>query len=304
MIKASLASLSDGKKLLVMFFWALFSALLFSFLGSALIVAIYGVDGLTMLSSMAINAESIGALKVMQIMQSIGMFVFPGFFLAYIFSVKPWEYIGFRKFNLKSLILVIFTMAVALPGINFLGSLNEQIPLAQWMVDLELKAEELTNAFLTTNSVAVLLLNLFMIAVLPAIGEELIFRGIIQKHFANITKSQIWGILISALIFSAFHMQFKGFIPRFALGVMFGFMYTWSGSIWLPIIAHFVNNSIATIGFMMLGSGALDSKVEDVGGLTYLWPIGLISLVTVAILLMKLKAENVEVQKQELVGGE
>lgn len=304
MIKASLASLSDGKKLLVMFFGALFSALLFSFLGSALIVAIYGVDGLTMLSSMAINAESIGALKVMQIMQSIGMFVFPGFFLAYIFSVKPWEYIGFRKFNLKSLILVIFTMAVALPGINFLGSLNEQIPLAQWMVDLELKAEELTNAFLTTNSVAVLLLNLFMIAVLPAIGEELIFRGIIQKHFANITKSQIWGILISALIFSAFHMQFKGFIPRFALGVMFGFMYTWSGSIWLPIIAHFVNNSIATIGFMMLGSGALDSKVEDVGGLTYLWPIGLISLVTVAILLMKLKAENVEVQKQELVGGE
>ena len=304
MIKASLASLSDGKKLLVMFFGALFSALLFSFLGSALIVAIYGVDGLTMLSSMAINAESIGALKVMQIMQSIGMFVFPGFILAYLFSLKPWEYIGFRKFNLKSLILVIFTMAVALPGINFLGSLNEQIPLAQWMVDLELKAEELTNAFLTTNSVAVLLLNLFMIAVLPAIGEELIFRGIIQKHFANITKSQIWGILISALIFSTFHMQFKGFIPRFALGVMFGFMYTWSGSIWLPIIAHFVNNSIATIGFMMLGSGALDSKVEDVGGLTYLWPIGLISLVTVAILLMKLKAENVEVQKQELVGGE
>ncbi len=303
MIKASLASLSDGKKLLVMFLLALFSALLFSFLGSALIVGIYGVDGLNLLSTMAISAESIGALKIMQIMQSIGMFVFPGFLLAYIFSLEPWKYIGFRKFNLKSLILVIFTMAVALPGINFLGSLNEQIPLAQWMVDMELKAEELTKAFLTTNSVAVLLLNLFMIAVLPAIGEELIFRGIIQKHFANITKSQIWGIIISALIFSAFHMQFKGFIPRFALGVMFGFMYSWSGSIWLPIIAHFINNSIATIGFMMLGTGALDSKVEDVGGLTYLWPIGLISLVTVAVLLMKLKEENTEVQKQELLGG-
>ena len=304
MIKASLASLSNGKKLLVVFLLALFSALLFSFLGSALIVGIYGVDGLNWLSSMAISTESIGALKTMQIMQTIGMFVFPGFLLAYMFSMEPWKYIGFRKFNLKSLTLGIFTMVVALPGINFLGSLNDQIPLAQWMVDMELKAEELTKAFLTTDSIAVLFLNLFMIAVLPAIGEELIFRGIIQKHFANITKSQIWGIIISALIFSAFHMQFKGFIPRFALGVMFGFMYSWSGSIWLPIIAHFVNNSIATIGFMMLGTGALDSKVEDVGGLTYLWPIGLISLVTVAVLLIKLKEGNIEVPKQELLEGE
>lgn len=304
MLKASLASLSDGKKLLLMFLLALFSTLLFSFIGSALIVGIYGVDGLNWLSSMAISAESIGALKTMQIMQTIGMFVFPGFMLAYMFSMEPWKYIGFRKFNLKSFIFVIFTMVIALPGINFLGSLNDQIPLAQWMINMELKAEELTKAFLTTDSIAILFLNLFMIAVLPAIGEELIFRGIIQKHFASITKSQIWGIIISALIFSAFHMQFKGFIPRFALGVMFGFMYSWSGSIWLPIIAHFVNNSIATIGYMMLGTGALDSKVEDVGGLTYLWPIGLISLVTVAVLLMKLKEENTEVPKQELFGGE
>lgn len=293
MIKASLAHLSDGKKLLVLFLLALFGALIFSFLGSALVVGIYGTDGLGWLSTMDISAESIGALKVMQIMQTVGMFVFPGFLLAYMFSVEPSEYIGFRKFNSKSLILVIATMAIALPGINFLGSLNEQIPLAQWMVDMELKAEVLTKAFLSADSAAVLFLNLFMIAVLPAIGEELIFRGIIQKHFANITKSQIWGIIISALIFSTFHMQFKGFIPRFALGVMFGFMYSWSGSLWLPIIAHFLNNSIATVAYMMLGSGAIDSKVEDVGGLAYLWPIGIISIIAVAIMLIKLRDENV-----------
>lgn len=303
MIKASLASLSDGKKLFVMFLLALLSTFLFSFLGTTLIVGIYGTDGLNWLSTMVINSESIGALKVMQIMQTIGMFVFPGFFLAYLFSNKPSKYLGLNKFSLKSFILVFFTMAVALPGINFLGSLNEQIPLVQWMIDMELKAEELTKAFLTTDSITVLFLNLFMIAVLPAIGEELIFRGIIQKHFASITKSQIWGIIISAVVFSAFHMQFKGFIPRFALGVMFGFMYSWSGSIWLPIIAHFINNCIATIGYMMLGNGAIDSKVEDVGGLTYLWPIGLMSIITVAILLMKLKEANLS-QTQELTREE
>lgn len=286
-----------------MFLFALLSALIFSALGSVLVVGIYGAEGLNWLSTMAISAESIGALKTMQIMQTIGMFVFPGFLLAYLFSMKPSKYIGLNRFGLKSLMLVIATMVFALPGINFLGSLNEQIPLAQWMIDMELKAEELTKAFLTTNNLSVLLLNLFMVAVLPAIGEELIFRGIIQKHFANITKSQIWGIIISALIFSAFHLQFKGFIPRFALGVMFGFMYSWSGSLWLPIIAHFVNNSIATVGYMMLGTGAIDSTVEDVGGLNYLWPIGLISIVIVAILLMKLKEAKTEVLRSDLEDG-
>lgn len=303
MIKASLASFSDGKKLLVVFLFALLSVLIFSFLGSVLVVGIYGTEGLNWLSTMAVSAESIGTLKVMQIMQTIGMFVFPGFLLAYLFSMEPSKYIGLNKFSHKGLMLVIATMVFALPGINFLGSLNEQIPLAQWMIDMELKAEELTKAFLTTNSLSVLLINLFMVAVLPAIGEELIFRGLIQKHLANITKSQIWGIIISALIFSAFHLQFKGFIPRFALGVMFGLIYSWSGSLWLPIIAHFVNNSIATVGYMMLGTGALDSTVEDVGGLSYLWPIGLMSIAIVAILLMKLKEMSTEIRRPNIDGG-
>ncbi len=293
------ASLSDGKKLLFLVFFALFSALIFSLIGYLLVMLIYGTEAWSWISTISINPESIVALKIVQIMQTIGMFVFPGFTIAYLFSNNPKSYLGFKPQHSKNFFLAIGAMLVALPGINFLSSLNEQIPLADWMVQMETNAELLTKAFLTTNSFAVFVLNLFMIAVLPAVGEELIFRGIIQKHLTNITKSQVWGIVISALIFSAFHFQFKGFIPRFALGAMFGFMYAWSGSIWLPMAAHFTNNTIATVGYTLMGAGAVDSKVEEVGGLTYLWLIGLVSIIAVSILLIKLKEQNSGVRIQE-----
>ncbi|MGE0077802.1 MAG: lysostaphin resistance A-like protein [Bacteroidales bacterium] len=302
MNKANLASLTDGKKFFFLIILVLFSGIIFSSVGYFLVVMIYGVGALNWISSIDINPDSIGALKIVQIVQSVGMFVAPAFLLAYLYSSEPKRYLGFKAKSFKNYLLVIFTMLVCLPGINLLSSLNELIPLANWMEVMEANAEKLTKAFLTTDSFLVFFLNLFMIAVLPALGEELIFRGLIQKHFSAITKSKVWGILIAAFLFSLFHFQFKGFIPRFALGVMFGFMYAWSGSIWLPMVAHFTNNAIATIGFTLMGSGAVDSKVEDVGGLTYLWPLGIISIVAVSILLMKLKELNSEVEINELSG--
>lgn len=291
MIKASLAPLSDGGKLLVTLLFALLGLLLFSLLGSVLVVALYGAEGLGWLSNGVVDSHTVGVLRAMQLMQTLGMFVVPGFVLAYLFSGNPSGYLGLDRFSPRSMGLVVAVMVAALPGINLLASLNEQIHLSQWMISMEQKAEELTRAFLTTGSVWVLLLNLLMVAVLPAIGEELIFRGILQKHLVRITQSPLWGITLSALLFSAFHLQFQGFIPRFALGAMFGLMYCWSGSIWLPIAAHFVNNSIATVGYMMLGAGAIDPTVEDIGGLSYLWPIGLASIAAVGVLLMKVKKE-------------
>jgi membrane protease YdiL (CAAX protease family) len=89
--------------------------------------------------------------------------------------------------------------------------------------------------------------NLLVIALLPAIGEELFFRGIVQKQFEELTQNRTAGIVLTALLFSALHMQFFGFIPRFVLGVFLGFLYQWSGTIWLPVTAHFINNAGAVI---------------------------------------------------------
>jgi membrane protease YdiL (CAAX protease family) len=89
-------------------------------------------------------------------------------------------------------------------------------------------------------------INLIMIAVLPALGEEFIFRGVFQKIFCRLFGSGHIAIWITAFIFSFVHLQFFGFLPRFILGLLFGYLFYWSRTLWLPVIAHFVNNAVPT----------------------------------------------------------
>ncbi|NNE29163.1 MAG: CPBP family intramembrane metalloprotease, partial [Saprospiraceae bacterium] len=97
-----------------------------------------------------------------------------------------------------------------------------------------------------------LLYSLIVIAVIPAIGEELIFRGHLQQYFSRWLKNKHIGVLLAAFFFSAIHMQFEGFVPRFFLGVILGYIFLWTGSLWLAIWGHFVNNSFQLIGVYFL----------------------------------------------------
>ena len=92
-----------------------------------------------------------------------------------------------------------------------------------------------------------------MLAVLPAIGEELIFRGVFQKIFYDFFKSGHMAIWVTAFLFSALHFQFYGFIPRLILGLVFGYLFFWSGTLWLPVLSHFVNNAVPVIGVYIQG---------------------------------------------------
>ena len=111
----------------------------------------------------------------------------------------------------------------------------------------EQKAMQLTEAFLAMNNMGDLLINLFLIALIPAIGEDLLFRGVLQQLFTKWTGKIHLAIFISAFLFSAIHMQFFGFLPRFVLGLVLGYMFYWSKNLWLPILAHFTNNALAII---------------------------------------------------------
>jgi membrane protease YdiL (CAAX protease family) len=106
---------------------------------------------------------------------------------------------------------------------------------------------------MTSDTFWDMMLNVFVVAVMPSIGEELIFRGVIQKVFSNIFRSGHLAIWMTAFVFSAIHFQFYGFIPRFILGLIFGYLFFWSGKLWLPIITHFVNNAVPTIGAYITG---------------------------------------------------
>jgi len=130
-----------------------------------------------------------------------------------------------------------------------------------------------------------------MIALLPAIGEELLFRGVIQRIFIRWTKNSHWGIWIAAILFSALHMQFYGFIPRLLLGALFGYLLVWSGSMWLPIAAHFVNNAVAVIGMYMIDKGTINPEFEEIGSTGDSIYLSVISIAIVALLLWLIKRE-------------
>ena len=131
------------------------------------------------------------------------------------------------------------------------------------MRQAESDAMRMTQAFLVMNTPLDLLINLFIIAVIPALGEELLFRGLIQKLVYKWKSNIHLSIWLTAFLFSAVHMQFLGFFPRMLLGALLGYMLVWTGSLWLPIIAHFTNNALAVLMTYFSGLEPLQSTLEN-----------------------------------------
>ena len=219
------------------------------------------------------NPSNISMLKYLQTVQSFGLFIIPPIILAWLFHGNITEYLLLHKRTSSSALLLVILLTILIsPSINFLGEINSKMSFPSWMSGIENwmrnnedNATVLTEKFLDVSTINGLLFNLFMIALLPAIGEELLFRGVIQKIFINWTKSKHWGIWISAILFSGLHMQFYGFLPRMVLGVIFGYLLVWSGSMWLPMLAHFINNGVAVIAMWFVKQGRVDASVEEFG---------------------------------------
>ncbi|WP_157493538.1 CPBP family intramembrane glutamic endopeptidase [Draconibacterium sediminis] len=278
------------------------SILIFFVLSLAVAIPIWGFN--TVLHLPAINSETpqhiINLYKFIQVVQAIGFFIVPPFILGYLFHGKSNEYLYLDKtFNSQSVILVVVMMFFASPLINLIGELNSNMSfpdwlsgVEEWMRNAEENAADITEAFLNVKTIGGLAFNVFMIALLPAVGEELLFRGVIQKIFSKMTRSHHWGIWISAILFSALHMQFYGFVPRVLLGALFGYMLVWSGSMWLPIIAHFLNNAIAVIAMYFINNGMMNPQYEEIGSTGDSYYMAGISLALTFVFLMMLKRQN------------
>jgi uncharacterized protein len=219
------------------------------------------------------SGDNINILKYLQTVQSISLFIAPPVLLAFLFGNRPANYL---KVDVKPkfilLIIVSAFIVAAIPVINFTELINSKLSLPsfmsgfeQWLKNTEENAKVLTEAFLKTSSISGLLINLFIMAVIPAIGEELVFRGLFQRLFTEWFKNYHVAIIASAAIFSAFHLQFYGFIPRMLLGVAFGYFLIWSGSLWLPIAAHFINNALGVIYFYLSHNGYVGKELETIG---------------------------------------
>jgi len=244
------------------------------------------------------DLTNIGSLKLAQFLQSLGLFVLPPFILAYLWSENPLGYLRInRNPSADNIVLAIVIMLSAIPAINLLAELNHAIPFPEslsWLethlTDLEKRAEDLTLRMLNVDSLTGLLVNLGLIAVVPAIGEELFFRGIIQRVLQDKFKAHA-AVWITAIIFSAIHFQFFGFIPRMLMGALLGYLFLWTGNIWVPVAAHFTNNAAAVIYYFFRGKGGITIDLENIGkSETYF--IGIISLVVVAVLVFYFRRQT------------
>ncbi len=219
------------------------------------------------------DLSNIVIVKFFQIFQSVGVFIIPSFILAFIFHGNYREYLKLKNSpHVICMILAILSIIISIPVINYFSYLNSNIDLPDFMgiledkiIDMENEANYLMESFLDTLTIKGFILNIIMICILPAIGEELLFRGIFQRLFIEWTKNIHIGILLGAFFFSFIHFQFFGFLPRLLLGIYFGYLFAWSRTIWLPIIAHFTNNAFAVVYYYISGSDIGHSEIENLG---------------------------------------
>lgn len=231
------------------------------------------------------SPQGLMAMRIMQVCQTTGLFLFPALALAFFSTTSTSSFLGLKRLPVRLVVLSILIMVTFIPAVNLIASLNAKIPMPGWMLEMERAAMELTKAMLTTEQFGLMLINFFVVAIIPAVAEEFFFRGLIQKYLIRWTNRTIWGVVLAAFIFSAIHMQFQGFIPRFLLGMLFGYLYVWSGSIWAPIAAHMANNGIAVVLYYLIAKGVVPSQVERVGNISDMWQIGIASLAIVSILI-------------------
>ena len=230
--------------------------------------------------------------KISQGISSLFMFVVPPIvYYCLTRKKRPMRAIGLRRISPFWILFVgIVLMFVSLPVTNQLTLWNEGMDLGAAFQQLEdyLKAFEetaksATEKMLDVDTVGGMLLNLLIIALIPAVGEELTFRGVMQQSLTRRMNPHV-AIFLSAAIFSFIHFQFYGFLPRLFLGLLMGYMFYITGSLWTSILMHFVNNGSVVVLYYLDNKGILDTDVEHFGALESPWLKGLSAVVTVGLI--------------------
>lgn len=234
--KGLFADSGSAKKLIIALFVWIFISSVFSSLGN--------------IANNLCEDSTLG-MKWLQFFSALGTFVIAPLGIALLISREPCQYLSIRKTNGRFFLLALIGTIVSIPFTNYVTYLNEQMVLPDFLQALEeqMKAmeergAELTEDFLGVTTLGGFLANLIVLAIIPAVGEELLFRGIIQRSVTNVSKNAHIGIWTAAILFSAIHMQFYGFLPRMLLGALFGYFLFWSRSILVPMTCHFFNNAI------------------------------------------------------------
>jgi membrane protease YdiL (CAAX protease family) len=225
-------------------------------------------------------------LRIIQVLSQVVGFMMPAVVYAMLVQEKPWNYLGFNKIPLWSL-LGIVAMFTIIPFLSMVTDWNNSISfpesmsaIEEQMRSLQASSEEVIKLLIGQGS---LFSSLIIIAALAAISEELLFRSVIQQALIKIFRNAHLAIIMTAIIFSAFHLDFFGFFPRAILGLMLGYMFWMSGSIIPSMLMHFLNNAVIVMLYYLNTRGFTDIDVEHFGSTGNVLVIILSLIVTVAI---------------------
>ncbi|MDR0547519.1 MAG: CPBP family intramembrane metalloprotease [Dysgonamonadaceae bacterium] len=227
-----------------------------------------------------------GLIKTMQTLQVFGMFIFPALACAWLYSDNVKSYLSLRmNVSWKLLALTALSVLAVIPFLNCTYAINQQMVFPEWLSGVEnwIKTMEETSNRIFETMLYVhhwwdIPVNILLVCVLAAISEELIFRGLLQNLLSRAVRNPHAAIWITAIIFSAFHLQFYGFIPRMLIGAYLGYLLYYTGSIWVSVLAHFTNNLFSTVVFSVFQDSPEMAKSVDALGYGQTWWLAVVSL--------------------------
>jgi membrane protease YdiL (CAAX protease family) len=274
-----------------------------------LIGTLYLDTDLVSLAEMLSNPEKneiIGFTKFYQLLNQLGIFIVSVFLYLYLVSNSSLDYLKVNKAPLTISVLVAMVIVFTiLPFLNYISEFNQALSLPSsmeglenWMLEKEVQAKVLTEAFLKTDSISGLLVNIFIVALVPALGEEFLFRGVMLRLFKEMFKNIHIAIFISAFIFSLFHMQFYGFLPRFFLGMVLGYLFVYTGNLWVPIAFHFVNNAASVIVYFLYQNGHIVTNVDNFGASSNVVYVIASLLISIWLIIIIRQRENYDLFKE------
>ena len=232
-----------------------------------LLTYVVGLVVTSFVSSLLMNiggeGKHVAMMRIAVVVQDIFMMIVPAVVTALIVTRQPVRLLAIGTAPTgRQTLLAVLVMLVSSPLMSWIIKLNASVHLPESMAALEASlramedaAEATVQLMLGGHTPANLLLNILLIGVLAGFSEELFFRGAMQRLLGTTRMSQTAAIWITAIVFSAVHFQFFGFVPRLLLGAYFGFLLVWSGSLWLPILIHTLNNSLFVVLQHFTGSG-------------------------------------------------
>ncbi len=294
-------------QLLIIAGYALIGLIIGSVLSLAVLLGMYGMGVFHNTEALTGGDPAFAAgLKISQLLTTIFTFIAPPVLLARGERTRLDRFYNFKKPEFSLLLLVFIFMVCSMPVMEWIALANQKMsfpgflkPIENWMKGKEDEAMKMTLLLLTIHNLGDFLVNIFIIALLPGVAEELLFRGAVQRSFYRMFNNPHVAIWASAFIFSAIHVQFFGFFPRMFLGAAFGYIYLWTGSLWYAMFAHFLNNGYAVCQAWYLQAHHIPLTEAD-NSSNFPWYGYVISLILSIFLLKYLKDKTTQRNGEQL----